>query len=229
MFSAECDFYVALFAGNCMSMHIHLKQGFLNLQLPPWKRVMLTRTVAMVPTVAIALLQGETLFASSLVSEVVSPSYLLLLHISLGSKNKLIGLDDWINVCQSLQLPFALFPLVHFTTSPRLMGQFANKKWMSALCWLLALIVCGVNFYLVIISFQQQKQSGVLIAVAVILMVPYGLFSGYLAFAPMFKSSKLSRLYEPADEQIEPLISDEGGAPHYYSDGISTDSLSTSA
>ena len=56
---------------------------------------------------------------------------------------------QWLNILQSVQLPFALLPVLHFTSSPRLMGSFANKGWVNYTCWILAVFVIGINVYLV--------------------------------------------------------------------------------
>lgn len=82
----------------------HFKQiqnilGFLNLQWPKWKRVLFTRSIAMIPTFF-------TAFYSSL--------------------NELTTLNDFLNAVMSLQLPFALIPTIAFTSNPKIMGQFVN-------------------------------------------------------------------------------------------------------
>jgi hypothetical protein len=56
---------------------------------------------------------------------------------------------QWLNILQSVQLPFALLPVLHFTSSPRLMGAFANRGWINYTCWTLAVLVIGINVYLV--------------------------------------------------------------------------------
>ena len=58
-------------------------------------------------------------------------------------------LPQWLNILQSVQLPFALLPVLHFTSSPRLMGAFANRGWINYTCWTLAVLVIGINVYLV--------------------------------------------------------------------------------
>ncbi|XP_024935809.1 protein Malvolio isoform X4 [Cephus cinctus] len=74
-------------------------EGFLNLQWARWKRVLFTRTIAIVPTFMIAF------FA----------------HI-----DDLSGMNDLLNAVMSLQLPFATLPTIAFTSSPQIMGEFKN-------------------------------------------------------------------------------------------------------
>jgi hypothetical protein len=75
-------------------------EGFLRLRIKPWKRVALTRTLAMIPTLLVALFASRTI---------------------------LNRLNEWLNVLQSFQLPFALIPLLHFVAIPGIMGPFRLK------------------------------------------------------------------------------------------------------
>lgn len=74
-------------------------EGFLDLQWARWKRVLFTRSIAMVPTFF-------TAFFSSL--------------------NELTAMNDFLNAVMSLQLPFAIIPMVAFTSNPKIMGEFVN-------------------------------------------------------------------------------------------------------
>lgn len=164
--------------------------------MSPWKRVLLTRSVAMVPTIIVALLRGTCEWSGPNPSVIAATMRLKLLPHSpsrSGQHNELEGLDDWINVLQSLQLPFALFPLLHFTSSRAIMGDFASGRITTGLGWLLACIVVGVNTYLIVITFQDSGGEWYLTLTAVLIMVPYALFSLYLAIAPLFRWSKVSR------------------------------------
>ena len=51
-------------------------------------------------------------------------------------------------VILSLQLPFAIFPLVRFTSDPRFMGPFTNKPWINALAWPVVIVIGALNVYL---------------------------------------------------------------------------------
>jgi manganese transport protein len=54
-------------------------------------------------------------------------------------------------VILSLQLSFAVFPLVKFTSEPRRMGEFTNSRWLRAVSWSVAWLIAGLNAYLLIL------------------------------------------------------------------------------
>lgn len=96
-------------------------EGFLNLRLKPWLRRLLTRLVAIVPALVGILWFGEK------------------------------GLGDLLVLSQvilSLQLSFAVVPLVFFTGKKALMGELVNPRWLSALAWAVAAIIIALNGYL---------------------------------------------------------------------------------
>jgi manganese transport protein len=59
-------------------------------------------------------------------------------------------------VVLSMQLSFAVFPLVAFTSSRKLMGQFVNATWLKLLAWLIAFLIAGLNAWLLIQIFQGK-------------------------------------------------------------------------
>jgi manganese transport protein len=101
-------------------------EGFLNLRLRPWLRRLVTRLIAIVPAVVVIAIYGEE-----------------------GS-GPLIVLSQ---VILSMQLPFAIFPLVQFTSSRRMMGPFAISLWVKALAWPVCIIIAGLNVYLLYQTF----------------------------------------------------------------------------
>ncbi len=96
-------------------------EGFLNFRMRPWLRRMITRAVAIVPAAVTITLAGEQ------------------------ATYKLLILSQ---VVLSLQLPFAVVPLIHFTSDRRKMGVFANKTWVRGLAWTAAAIIVGLNLRL---------------------------------------------------------------------------------
>src|SRR3954452_13743853 len=96
-------------------------EGFINLRVRPWLRRLITRLVAIVPAVIVIAIYGEQ------------------------GTGPLIILSQ---VVLSLQLPFAVFPLVMFTSDPHKMGQFANAVWVQALAWSVAIIIAALNIYM---------------------------------------------------------------------------------
>jgi manganese transport protein len=98
-------------------------EGFLRLRVAPWLRRLMTRLAAIVPAVAVALVYGE------------------------AGTGKLLILSQ---VVLSLQLPFAVIPLVHFTGSRRRMGAFANPLWLQGVAVTIAAILVLLNVKLVL-------------------------------------------------------------------------------
>ncbi|GLC38536.1 hypothetical protein PLESTB_001736900 [Pleodorina starrii] len=96
--------------------------GYLDLQVSPWARVALTRAVAIAPTLVVALMCSGN-----------------------GNGNQLDQLNQGLNLLQSIQLPFALVPVLTFTSSPAIMGSFANSPLTSSLCWAIAALVVLIN------------------------------------------------------------------------------------
>lgn len=102
-------------------------QGFLELRLPPWLRRLATRAVAIVPAVAVASLYGEAGVA------------------------KLLVLSQ---VVLSLQLPFALVPLVRFASSRALLGPHVAPRWQVALAWVCAGLIVALNAMMLVLVFK---------------------------------------------------------------------------
>ena len=101
-------------------------EGFINLRLRPWLRRLITRLIAIVPAVVVILLYGES------------------------GTGKLLILSQ---VILSLQLSFAVFPLVMFTSDRRKMGSFVSPWWLQALAWPVAIIIAVLNAWLLYQTF----------------------------------------------------------------------------
>jgi len=97
-------------------------EGFLSIRMRPWVRRLVTRSLAIVPAALVIGFSGN------------------------GATLKLLLLSQ---VILSLQLPFAVIPLIHFTSNPDQMGRFANRPWVKALAWTAAVIIVGLNVQLV--------------------------------------------------------------------------------
>jgi len=96
-------------------------EGFLNFRMQPWLRRVITRFVALIPAVLTVWKSGET------------------------GTYQLIILSQ---VILSLQLPFAIVPLIHFTSDWKKMGALVNPRWVKALGWSCAALIIGLNFWL---------------------------------------------------------------------------------
>ncbi|MCX5675456.1 MAG: Nramp family divalent metal transporter [Planctomycetota bacterium] len=101
-------------------------EGFLRFRLRPWLRRLITRLAAVVPAVAVILAVGD---------------------------RGVYGLLILSQVVLSLQLPFAVVPLIRFTSSRRKMGPFASPLVLRAAAWAVALVVIGLNTWLVYDQF----------------------------------------------------------------------------
>ncbi|MGE5145046.1 MAG: Nramp family divalent metal transporter [Acidobacteriota bacterium] len=102
-------------------------EGFLNIRIRPWLRRLITRAIAIVPAAITAIFFGEH-----------GTAQLLILS----------------QVILSLQLPFAVFPLVRFTAERAKMGEFVNPPWLRALAYTVAFIIAALNAWLL---FQTAR------------------------------------------------------------------------
>ena len=98
-------------------------EGYLSLRMAPWLRRLITRLIALVPAVVVIALAGE------------------------DATQRLLILSQ---VVLSLQLSFAVIPLIHFTSNRRNMGTFATPWWGQILAWTAAAIIVGLNGKLVL-------------------------------------------------------------------------------
>jgi manganese transport protein len=101
-------------------------EGFLNIRLRPWMRRLITRAIAIVPAATVAIVYGESGTAKLLV---------------------------FSQVVLSMQLSFAVFPLVRFTSDKLKMGQFVNPAWLKVLAYLVAIVIAALNIWLLVQFF----------------------------------------------------------------------------
>jgi manganese transport protein len=104
-------------------------EGFLHIHLPNWQRRLITRLTAIIPTIIVVAIYGE--------------------H---GTAKLLI----FSQVILSMQLSFAVFPLVAFTSNRARMGQFVNALWLKWLSWLVAVVIAGLNAWLLVQIFAGR-------------------------------------------------------------------------
>ena len=102
-------------------------EGFLNIRIRPWLRRLITRLIAIVPAALTAIFFGES-----------GTAKLLILS----------------QVILSLQLSFAVFPLVWFTSDRLKMGEFVNPLWVKALAYFVAIVIAGLNAWLLAQTFR---------------------------------------------------------------------------
>jgi manganese transport protein len=98
-------------------------EGFLNIRVRPWLRRLITRTLAIVPAVII---------------------------ISATGGRDTVGLLVLSQVVLSMQLSFAVFPLLTFTSDRQLMGEFANPLWVKVLGYAIGTFIASLNAWLLV-------------------------------------------------------------------------------
>lgn len=125
--------------------------GFLNLRIKKWLRALITRSFAIVPTVIVALMFDT-------------------------SEDKLDVLNEWLNVLQSMQIPFALIPLLCLASKEQVMGFFKIGQTLKVVAWVIAFFVIIINGYLIVDFFANEDVN-----MWIILLLTFITF-GYLCF-----------------------------------------------
>jgi manganese transport protein len=148
-------------------------EGYLNLRLQPWIRRLLTRLIAIIPAVITLLVLGES------------------------ATGKLLILSQ---VILSLQLGFAVIPLIHFVSDRKKMGNFSIPLWQKIASWIAAGIIIGLNIKLVyneLVDWITGSESPLLISFTI---VPLCLFCFlmlvYITFAPLFAKLGSGKKYD---------------------------------
>jgi manganese transport protein len=138
-------------------------EGFLNIRVQPWLRRLLTRTLAIIPAALTVYVAGE------------------------NGTYKLLILSQ---IILSMQLPFAVIPLIHFTNDKQRMGALANRVWVKVLAWMAAALILALNIWLVILSTRDWltdagKWRGRLELGMVPILTGLGLLLLWVAFQPI--------------------------------------------
>jgi manganese transport protein len=156
-------------------------EGYLNLRISPWVRRLITRIIAMAPALVTILFFGE------------------------GNLGELLILSQ---VVLSLQLGFAVIPLIHFTSSKRLMGSFSIALWLKVLAWIAAIIIVSLNVKLVyeeIVSFMHWLGDSFIALKMLVLTI--AAFAGglllYITIEPLIVRKRKVKDAIPHGEAIE--------------------------
>lgn len=142
--------------------------GFLNLRLKKWVRALITRSCAIIPTIFVALLFDT-------------------------SDEMLDVLNEWLNVLQSVQIPFAVIPLLYLVSNEEIMGSFKIGPVLKTLAWLVAALVIVINGYLMVEFFSGEARGLLFGFLICAFTVAYSAFVIYLIwrgipFASWFRS-----------------------------------------
>lgn len=161
----------------------YVMQGFLDLRLKPWLRNFLTRCLAIVPSLIVAVIGGS------------------------AGAGKLIIIASMI---LSFELPFALIPLLKFTSSKTKMGAYANSTAISAITWIIGSLLMAINVYYLINGFIKLLLHSHFKVLAVVFLGILG-FSGmglylagiaYLVFRKNKEATHLLALTTPESRQL---------------------------
>ena len=141
-------------------------EGFVRIRLRPYMRRLITRSVALLPAVVVISISGDQ------------------------GTYKLLILSQ---VILSLQLPFAVVPLVHFTSDKLKMGSFANRSWVKVLAWITSAIIIVLNGKLVydqIMEWIKGSAPMIVSILAVGIAAALSLFLVYIVFLPLIRGEK---------------------------------------
>ncbi|XP_043688024.1 metal transporter Nramp6-like isoform X1 [Telopea speciosissima] len=152
-------------------------QGFLHLRLRPWVRNFLTRCLAIVPSLIVSIIGGS------------------------AGAGKLIIIASMI---LSFELPFALVPLLKFTSSTTKMGLYANSTLITAVTWIIGSLIMAINIYFIATSFITLLLHSGLTVIVVVFSGIFG-FSGMLIYLAgiaylVFRKNKEVTHLLPLDE-----------------------------
>lgn len=159
-------------------------EGYLNLRIQPWLRRLITRLVA------------------------ILPAFFTILYFGEQATGKLLILSQ---VILSMQLGFAIIPLIHLTGDKLRMGVFAIPLWTRICAWIIAIIIVSLNVKLVINTIQQwiaESDNPILLYCTLVpLTVGAGFLLLYITLAPLIRKTVRNRKSVPdgmpSDLQIE--------------------------
>ncbi len=141
-------------------------EGYLRLRLNPWLRRLITRLIAIVPAVLVIGIYGD---------------------------DKVDDLLVFSQVILSLQLGFAVIPLIHFVSDKETMGSFVIKPWVKVAAWTVACILVFLNVKLVaeeaLAVYDAQGEWGLKILVSVLILLFLWLFVT-MTFLPFYKKKR---------------------------------------
>src|SRR5208283_1586329 len=146
-------------------------EGFLNIRMRPWLRRLITRSLAVIPAALTIYFAGD---------------------------KATLGLLLLSQAILSMQLPFAIVPLIHFTSDRARMGEFANALWVRWLAWITAVVVIGLNAWLAYDSIEDWLSGagawrGLVGASAISVSAVLAFLLLWVTFEPLITSRKLGR------------------------------------
>lgn len=139
-------------------------EGYLNIRLQPWLRRLITRLIAIIP------------------------AFITILYLGERSTGDLLVLSQ---VILSLQLGFAVIPLIHFTSDKKKMGDFVIKPWVKVCAWITAGIIVSLNVKLVVDTIIGWTETSASLMLIYFIVIPVASSAGilllYVTFSPFFR------------------------------------------
>ncbi|KAH9667457.1 metal transporter Nramp1 [Citrus sinensis] len=171
----------------------YVMQGFLDLRLKPWLRNFLTRCLAIVPSLIVALIGGS------------------------AGAGQLIIIASMI---LSFELPFALVPLLKFTSSKVKMGMHANSIAITAITWIIGSLIMIINVYYLATSFIKFLFHGNLKLVEVVFLGIFGfsamaVYLAGVAYLVLRKNKEASHLLALTTHENQHSTNESGNASLY--------------
>lgn len=162
-------------------------EGYLNFRLTPWVRRLLTRLIAIVPAFITILVMGD------------------------DATGKLLILSQ---VILSMQLGFAIIPLIHFVSDKKKMGEFVIPTWQKIVSWVAALVIISLNAKLVygeITDLLLNGSSPVLISFTLVPVCIFCFVMLIYILAVPFISKRVERMDKGFHDEFRPLVLDHTG------------------
>ena len=141
-------------------------EGFVRIRLRPYMRRLITRSIALVPAVVVIWISGNE------------------------GTYKLLILSQ---VILSLQLPFAIVPLVHFTSDKLKMGAFASKPWVRVLAWIVSFLIIALNGKLVYDQIGEWTAGGAPVVISILVIgiaIAISAFLVYIVLLPFIRGER---------------------------------------
>jgi manganese transport protein len=155
-------------------------EGYLNLRISPWLRRIVTRVIAIAPAIFTIVYFGE---------------------------NKVGELLILSQVILSIQLGFAVIPLIHFNSSKKVMGSFVINKYVKVLAWVAAIIIVSLNIKLIgeeLIKFFDTPIGGLFYVRLIVLTIVLYAFTllCYITFEPFLSRKRIAKSVIPHGKAI---------------------------
>ena len=155
-------------------------EGYLNLRISPWLRRIVTRVIAIAPAIFTIVYFGE-----DKVGELLILSQVIL----------------------SIQLGFAVIPLIHFNSSKKVMGNFVINKYVKVLAWVAAIIIVSLNIKLIgeeLIKFFDTPIGGLFYVRPIVLIIVLYAFTllCYITFEPFLSRKRIAKSVIPHGKAI---------------------------